>query len=205
MKTLLLTCFEPFDGRGLNASHQLARLVAQNSSFGWNLEVLCLPVERFRADAMVLNRLRQSPVDGVLMLGEASGRADITPELRAVNLDDYPIPDNAGNQPRGEPIIADGPPFLESMLPVASIVKALKRAQIPAAPSQDAGTYLCNRVFYAVMHFLQSENRNIAAGFVHVPLLPVQAAQKGPDCPYLSAETGVWALQIVMKTAFGRF
>jgi pyrrolidone-carboxylate peptidase len=73
-----------------------------------------------------------------------------TPERVAINMDDFPIPDNVGNQPQGEPIVAGGPVGYFSTLPIYAIVTQLKKAHNPAAIANSAGTYLCNRLFYSV-------------------------------------------------------
>ena len=185
-KKILLTCFEPFDGRTANASHQIARQI-QNRPLGQKCEILCLPVERFRADALVIERLRAQKYEAVVMLGEAGGRDFVAPERRAINRDDFPIPDNAGNQPRGETIIQNGAAILNSTLPLENIVWALQNAGLPAQISDDAGMYLCNRVFYGVRAFLQSESPQTRAGFVHFPLLKD-----------LSLEKGAQALEIIL-------
>ena len=67
------------------------------------------------------------------MLGEAGRRCRVTPERVAINMDDFPIPDNQGNQPHGEPIVAGGPVGYFSTLPIYAIVTQLKHANIPAA------------------------------------------------------------------------
>ena len=59
----------------------------------------------------------------------------------------------------------------------------VRAAGIPAEISQTAGTYVCNHVFYGLMHAL----RNVPAvrgGFVHIPYAPAQAARH-PGAPSL--------------------
>ena len=42
--------------------------------------------------------------------------------------------------------------------------------------SNSAGTFVCNHVFYALMHALR-DRPEVRAGFMHLPLLPEQAAR----------------------------
>jgi hypothetical protein len=49
MKKLLLTAFEPFGGSHLNASQEVARAPKEHRFEGVQIEVLELPVVRFRA------------------------------------------------------------------------------------------------------------------------------------------------------------
>jgi pyroglutamyl-peptidase len=67
-------------------------------------------------------------------------------------------------------------------LPIKSLVAGLKAAGYPASVSQTAGTFVCNQVFYTLQHTLAGLGVN--SGFMHLPLLPEQAAQwKGPTLP----------------------
>ena len=47
--------------------------------------------------------------------------------------------------------------------------------------SQTAGTFVCNHVFYGLMHTLR--RRVGRGGFIHVPWLPEQAKRGQPSLP----------------------
>jgi pyroglutamyl-peptidase len=85
-------------------------------------------------------------------LGLAAGRGDLSLERVAINVDDARIPDNAGAQPVDEPVIAGAPAAYFSRLPIKAIVAALREAGLPASVSQSAGTFVCNHVFFGLMH-----------------------------------------------------
>ena len=201
MKKLLLTAFEPFAGESVNSSLEVAHRIGGMHFTNTQVEVVELPVARLHAPDIALNRIRSAAPDVVLMLGEAGRRSQVTPERVAINMDDFPIPDNAGDQPQGEPIIAEGPVGYFSTLPIASIVAHLKEAHIPAAISNTAGLYLCNRVFYSVMHFIAMENLSIRAGFMHLPYLHEQTANKNSDFPGMSRETMTEAVRIAIEVS----
>ena len=61
------------------------------------------------ADEQLLAAIDALTPSHVLMFGESGGCAQITPERVAINIDDYAIADNAGHQPRGEPVVVDRP------------------------------------------------------------------------------------------------
>ncbi|MCG4735123.1 pyroglutamyl-peptidase I, partial [Casaltella massiliensis] len=61
--------------------------------------------------------------DIVISVGQAGGRFDITPERVAINLDDFRIKDNEGNQVVDETIQIDGQPAYFSNLPIKGMVK----------------------------------------------------------------------------------
>jgi pyroglutamyl-peptidase len=194
-KKLLLTAFEPFDDEALNPSLEVARALAGVQCAGAHIDVIELPVERFRAIDLALDYLRHQAPDVVIMLGEAGRRFRVTPERVAINTDDFSIPDNAGHQPKGEPIIAGGPVGYFSALPIYEIVNQLRKAHIPAAISNSAGTYLCNRLFYSVMHCIAVEQWPIIAGFIHLPYMHEQTVNKRLEFPSLSRDTIIDAVR----------
>src|SRR5207253_9817467 len=98
-KTILLTAFEPFDGETVNPSLEAALAMTGVEFPGALLTVLELPVDRHRAIEMAAARLRALRPDAMIMLGLAMARYRITPERVAINVDDFRIPDNVGNQP----------------------------------------------------------------------------------------------------------
>jgi pyroglutamyl-peptidase len=201
LKRLLLTAFEPFGGENTNPSLEAARRIKQMNFDGASIRIEELPVDRYRAVAAALEALRAFRPDVVIMLGEAGGRFRITPERVAVNIDDFRIPDNAGNQPSDEPIAEGAPQAYLSTLPIRAITERLIEARIPAAISNTAGTYLCNRLFYSVMHAIATEGLTAKAGFIHLPYLHEQAIPKQIDQPSLSLESIVEGVRLAMEVA----
>lgn len=199
MKKLLLTAFEPFASEIVNPALEVARGIGKMHFTNAQVEVVELPVARFHAPDIAINHIRSAAPDIVLMLGEAGRRFRVTPERVAINMDDFPIPDNVGHQPQSEPIIADGPVGYFSTLPIAAILTQLKKAHIPAIISNSAGLYLCNRLFYSVMHYIAVENLSIHAGFMHLPYLHEQTVHKSQDVPSMSRETMTEAVRIAIE------
>ncbi len=199
MKRLMLTAFEPFNDETLNPSLETARTLEGVEFKNAELHTMILPVNRFRAIEMALEDLRSYRPDHVIMLGEAGKRFRVNAERVAINVDDYRIPDKAGNQPAGEPIVEDGPVGYFSTLPVRAIVARLTRHAIPADISNSAGTYLCNRLFYSVMHCISTESLPTTAGFIHLPYMHEQTVNKKIDFPSLSRETLVEAVRLAVE------
>jgi len=73
-------------------------------------------------------------------------------------------------------VLPQGPAAYFSTLPVKRMVDAVRAAGIAADTSQTAGTFVCNHVFYQLMHTLAGMPNAPRAGFVHVPVLPRQQA-----------------------------
>ncbi len=166
--TVLVTAFEPFGGEAVNASQEaLARLPEELG--GARLVKRVLPVA-FDAAADGLRRaVRETAPDAVLCLGEAGGRAALTPERVAVNLRDARIPDNAGARPVDEPVVPGGPAAYFATLPVRAMAEAVRAAGLPAELSNTAGTYVCNTVMYALLDQLERERPGVRGGFLHLP------------------------------------
>jgi pyroglutamyl-peptidase len=191
---ILVTGFEPFGGQSLNPSCEVARAL-----HGWTLEgaqvsSVQLPCVFAQAQPALQQALAQHHPDIVLALGQAEGRCDFSVERVAINVMDARIADNAGAQPIDVPVIAGGPAAYFSTLPIKSLVAGLKAAGFPASVSQTAGTFVCNQVFYALQHTLAG--LGVHSGFVHLPLLPEQAAHwKGPSLPSWPASLQIAAAQ----------
>ena len=104
--TLLLTGFEPFGGDVFNPSGELAaRLHGTIHHSGVNIHGLALPVSGPAAWGKLTRAARELRPRWILALG-VSGRAEVSVESTAWNEMDYRIPDNAGLQPRGVPVLA---------------------------------------------------------------------------------------------------
>lgn len=176
MPTILLTGFEPFDRETINPSWELVQLFA-GRTFGdtYQVQVAQLACEFGKAIDQLVDLLDSLQPDIVICIGQAGGRADISIERVAINLDDARIPDNAGAQPIDECIVSDGPTAYFASLPLKKIIRRLREHGIPANISHTAGTYVCNHVFYGLMHYANTHPQLRNAGFVHIPYLPSQA------------------------------
>jgi len=182
MKTVLLTGFEPFGGAARNPSGEIARQLHGTVIAGHRVVGALLPCVFGGANRELKRQLRATQPALVICLGLAGGRADITPERVAINVDDARIADNAGRQPVDRPIAKRGPAAYWSTLPIKAIVAALRRRGIAASVSQTAGTFVCNHVFYGLMHELRGQKK-VRGGFIHVPSLPEQAKRGQPNLP----------------------
>lgn len=194
---VLLTGFDPFGGETQNPSwlavRQLdARHVAQHrvvaaqlpTVFGASLDVLRTLIAEHRPAL-------------VICVGQAGGRAAVSLERIAINVDDARIADNAGAQPIDRAIVANGPAAYFTTLPIKAMLRALLDARIAAEVSQTAGTFVCNHVFYGLLHELATQRglRSVRGGFIHVPWLP------GQGTPSMEVADAVRALQIAIKVA----
>jgi pyroglutamyl-peptidase len=200
MKTVLVTGFEPFGGDTINPSREIARALDGRIVAGRMVVGATLPCVFGESRYEMVRLLRAHQPGLVVCLGLAGGRAEITPERVALNVDDARLPDNAGAQPIDMAVIRGGPVAYWSRLPVKAIVAALRERSIPAAVSQTAGTFVCNHVFYALMHALRWQ-RQLKGGFIHVPFLPEQAKRGEPSLPLATMVDGIaLAVEVALRT-----
>ncbi|MGK4585643.1 pyroglutamyl-peptidase I [Kitasatospora sp. HPMI-4] len=195
MTRVLLTGFEPFDGAVLNSSWEAVRLAAGNPPDGLEVIPRRLSCVFGQAADELRAAVRDSEPDLVVCVGQADGRPDLSVERIAVNIDDARIPDNAGRQPVDQPVVPGGPAGYFATLPVKACVAAIRAAGLPASLSHSAGTFVCNHVFYALMHLLAARYPAVRGGFVHVPALPSQVLGRAvPSLPSSAVATGLGAL-----------
>ena len=171
----LVTGFDPFGGDAINPSYEAVRRLPARLG---RLQVVTaqLPTSFARAPRRLRALIAREQPQIVLCVGLAADRAAISIERIAINLSDARIADNDGAQPRNKAVIARAPAAYFSTLPVVKIVDTLQRASLSAELSMSAGTFVCNHVFYGLMHAAARSACVRRAGFVHVPAFPVVAA-----------------------------
>ena len=166
MKKLLITGFEPFGGESINPSWEAVSLLPGEIK-DYALTKLRIPVVFGEAAAQVIAAAEALQPDAVLCIGQAGGRAAVTPELVGINLRHGKIPDNAGNQPKDEPIVKGGETAYFSTLPVRTMAEAILARGIPSQISYSAGAYVCNDVLYSLLARYKDTDTRVA--FIHIP------------------------------------
>lgn len=194
---ILLTGFDPFNGAQVNPSWQAVQALHNRQIGGRRVVAAQLPTvfgDSLRVLDTLLDQLRP---ELVICVGQAGGRRALSLERVAINVDDAPIPDNAGCQPVDRPVAPGAPVAYFSGLPIKAALAALQREGLPAEVSQTAGTFVCNHVFYGLMHRLATHPglRHARGGFVHVPWLPEQGS---PSLPLADVVSG---LRTVVRAA----
>ena len=178
MKKLLITGFDPFGGATVNPSRE-AVMALPDRIGDWMLTKLEVPTVFGQAADRVLTLARELTPDAIICVGQAGGRAAVTPEVVAINLREAAIPDNAGNQPQNTPVVEGGPAAYFATLPVRDMVAAIKAADLPATLSYTAGAFVCNDLLYSLLY--EFKETDIKIGFIHVPFLPEQAKEGVPS------------------------
>lgn len=168
---ILVSGFEPFGQDTENASGAVVQgLRGVEWDAGLEVVTSILPVTWSDSAPALLRAIETHRPNAVLALGEAGGRAAVTPERRARNVGHGRIPDNDG-APRPAAPLDQGPEFLNTRIDPALLVAAIRSVSVPAEVSDDAGAFLCNAVYRALLH-----ETNLPGTFIHVPAVRTQGS-----------------------------
>ncbi|MFJ8526873.1 pyroglutamyl-peptidase I [Bacillus sp. NPDC094106] len=200
MKTVLLTGFEPFGGEDINPAWEVAKQLNEKEFGEYKIVSKQVPTVFHKSIQILQSYIDELKPAIIICIGQAGGRADITVERIAINIDDARIADNEGNQPVDIPVVEEGPVAYWSTLPLKAIVKKLRAEGIPASVSQTAGTFVCNHLFYGLMHILAKSENEARGGFVHIPFLPEQASNHSGH-PSMSLSTITKGIALLIEVA----
>lgn len=179
MKKILVTAFEAFGGRATNPSLFIQKSLP-SSVRGNKILKAVIPVSGKGASEKIKELLQSHKPDIALSFGLAAGETAVRIERFGLNIKDYGIKDNNGEQPAGEKICNEGPAaYAVSILP-EKIVAALLKKNIPAYASSHAGTYVCNTLIYEAMRAIDESGLKTKYLFVHFPLSSEEAVFEKP-------------------------
>jgi pyroglutamyl-peptidase len=193
----LLTGFDAFGGEAINPSWLAVQALHGRQIAGHRVVAAQLPTKFGESLAALRALLIQHQPALVVCVGQAGGRGAISLERVAINVNDAPLADNAGAQPVDTPVVPAAPAAYFSSLPIKAMRAALQREGIAAEVSQTAGTFVCNHVFFGLMHALATRPalRHTRGGFVHVPWLP------GQGTPSMALDETVRGLSLAVRCA----
>lgn len=198
----LVTGFEPFGGDAINPS-LLAVSRLKRRIGGIAVHTARLPCSFAQSAAALGEAIEEARPDIVLCVGLAGGRAELCLERVAINVQDARIRDNDGGQPIDKPVVEDGPAAHFASLPIKACVAEMRKAGLPAAVSNTAGTFVCNHIFYALMDMVAHQPRPMRGGFLHVPYIPEQVARLGA-APSMALEDIVQGIEIIVAVSAAR-
>lgn len=176
MNHILVTGFEPFDGRLINASW----IVAAAAAASVNANCLRLPVSWGAAGQLLLDYCSQHHPDAIIALGEGGPEGFRLETLASNQRKDRP--DNRGNRPGSPPVDPDGPDQRRASFPHDALLTRLEACGYRVRLSSDAGGFLCDETLYILEGLRESQPGLNHVAFVHVPpydTLNVDYAQFG--------------------------
>ena len=194
---IMLTGFDAFGGASLNPSWLAVKALHGRQIAGHRVVAVQLPTVFGESLHRLQSLLQQHQPTLVICVGQAGGRNAISLERVAINVNDAPLADNVGSQPVDTPVVPGAPAAYFTTLPIKAMLAALQRAGVAAEVSQTAGTFVCNHVFFGLMHALATQRplRHTRGGFVHVPYLPEQGA------PSMAQGEMVRGLRLALRSA----
>lgn len=163
---ILVTGFGPFFGHTINPSEPLAEEIASIDHPTHDFAALApLPVELERAAELTCHEAQVRGAVAVLSLGMLATCPRVRIESVARNRVEPIAPDVTGRR-----VIVDGAPeMIRSPLDLGALARSLDANGIEWEPSDDAGTYVCNDLYFRVLEAHARETAPPAA-FVHVPI-----------------------------------
>ena len=169
---IVISGFDPYEGVDVNP----AMLVPQALAERWRdpsadeagcddllqdvdvaISTVMLPVSFANAWPALLDTIEKAQPDIIIATGLKRSSRGILLERCATNLMDAAKPDADNVIP-----------------PLRSILKDFAKHEIPATLSSDAGTFVCNSLFYHLLDWSARQDRRILSGFVSLPIVNEQ-------------------------------
>lgn len=164
--------FGPFPGMPRNPSAEVVRAILRMRRFpaaGIELASAIFPTAYAKADA-ALRKLLDSKPDALVMFGVHGRSREVRIETLARNAVSTLHPDQSRITPAERKLAAAGTAMLRNAIPAAYLVASARRHDANARASFDAGSYLCNAVFYRALAETRGLKRQPLILFVHIPM-----------------------------------
>jgi pyroglutamyl-peptidase len=180
MRTILITGFGRFPGSPVNPSGLIAERLAKRRrpAFAGVRRVAHVFDVRYDAvDRELPALIKREKPDVVVMFGVATRARQVRVEERARNRIAL-FPDAGRFRPAAQTIAA-GRDAVRNPLPVAALVTAARAAGVAVTRSRNAGSYLCNYVYWRGLEAAARADGPAVVIFVHVPPLALKKRPKG--------------------------
>lgn len=164
-KRILISGFGPFLNHDNNSTQEAALVLAQSlKDLGYITKHVILPCAYKKSFQLLNQYIYRFQPQHVICLGMAA--SDLSPRIEkyAHNQCNLEAPDVEGIKPTHPSIIKSGSALHESSYPITDIAHKLG-----LRVSEDAGNYLCNYVFYRLLHTIKQRKNYLSAAFIHMP------------------------------------
>lgn len=187
---VLISAFDPYEGLDHNPVKEVAQSIAdlglqaspeyadlsqydELDTVDLSIAAVTLPISFAKAWPQLLESIEAIKPHIILAMGVKHAARGVLLERCATNLVDACRPDAEDAQPQMMQVVDGAPAAYWTRLPLRAILKDFMDHNIPASLSSDAGTFVCNSLFYHLLHW--SSNRDkVIAGFMSFP--PLQGA-----------------------------
>lgn len=185
--------FGPFPGVPKNPSGEIVREIAKMQRFraaGIALDTAIFETSYGKAESS-LEKLIIAKPNAIILFGVAGGARHIRIETIARNRASVLHPDHARFTPSARKLSAHGSARLKVRGPAMRIRAAIRTTGAKAELSINAGSYLCNAVFYRALAATAGHMPAPLTFFIHVP--PVSPLAFSMDMLTRAGEAAVWA------------
>lgn len=163
--------FGPFPGVRRNPSAEIVRAIAKSQRIratGALLDTTVFPTAYGAAKHELEKLLANSP-DAIVLFGVAARTKHIRVETLARNRASLFYPDSVRFVPAEPKLVRDGAPRLHVRGPATRLRAAIRETGAEAELSINAGSYLCNAVFYQALAATAGRKPAPLTFFVHIP------------------------------------
>jgi pyroglutamyl-peptidase len=175
MRTILVTGFGPFPGAPYNPTAALVTRLARLRRPNTRIVGHVFATEYAAVDRDLPRLIALHQPDALLMFG-LHGRAR-TLRIETLARNALGRHRDAGGRYAKAHAIVPGATHAKMFTPAARLVRAARRTGAAAAPSRDAGSYLCNYLCWRATEATKKGPR--VAAFVHVPAVARKALRRG--------------------------
>lgn len=163
----LICGFDAYGERDINNAWEVTKYFREVP----NIDILKLPVSFNRAHKVIIEALACKQYDLILILGETGFTTDyVRLERLAINYKDSTKPDIDGITADDEDLIPGAPKAWFTAFPVKKITAILKEKGNKVKVTNSTGTYVCNSVYFNILHYLSEKALPVTALFVHLPV-----------------------------------
>lgn len=198
---ILIIGYPPHPGESSNPSLDLAKALDGYTYKDWIFRHAAIPIKRSACVQTMEKAIEELKPKIVLATGLAPGRYSIAVERVAINVTDFPIPDEDGYVSLNEVIDPEGPAAYFATVPIRAMTKAVRDAGLPAYVSNTAGTFCCNMLFYGTLNYIAKNHLDIKMGMLHVPFAPNQVEDDYRGTPSMSLENMIAGVKAAAKAA----
>ena len=168
---ILLTGFNRFGNYTYNPTEVLIEKISSINDEFYQRKIYTkiLKTEYKESEREIIELIERIKPDKIILTGVSEADAKIKIELIAKNNCSCSIPDNKGFIPKKNRIELNGSNKYKSSIQLEVIKQKLTEYSIPFCLSNNAGDYICNFVYYRVLHHIKKNMLPIGCMFLHIP------------------------------------
>ncbi|WP_291527008.1 pyroglutamyl-peptidase I [Bifidobacterium sp. UBA744] len=184
--------FDHYDGVEVNPAYEVPKALAELgvpvdaddelADVVVDISAVTMPVSFTKAWPALLETIKATRPQIVVAMGLKRAARGIALERCATNRVGDGRPDADNMTPQRDTIDPHGPAAFWTRLPLRAILADFTADGIPATLSSDAGTYVCNSLFYQLLDW-SAEQERMVAGFVSLPPVNESGDHAMPGLP----------------------